>query len=143
MQTPNIHFLTTDIKSIAMVSDILNSNNIKITGHQQFLELLETVDLDEPTCLILDFEASQESRPNLLQKLEAHGIDWPTIVLLRRGDDRAAAQVMRQGAFAYVELPCQAEELLFSVKSALATLEPINESSSRDSWSEPSFYLQA
>ncbi len=143
MQAPNIHLLAIDIKSLANLSNILNSNNLKTTGHQQFLEFLETVDLDEPTCLILDFEASPEATPNLLQKLEAHGIDWPTIVLLRRGDDRAAAQVMRQGAFAYVELPCQAEELLITVKSALATLEPISESSSCDSWSEAPFYMQA
>ncbi len=143
MQSTNIHFLTTDIKSVGALSKILNSDNIKIIGHQTFSEFLDNVDLDEPTCLILDFEANVEAMPNLLQKLESHGIDWPTIVLLRRGDDRAAAQVMRQGAFAYVELPCQAEELLFSVKGALATLEPINDSSSRDSWSEPSFYLQA
>ncbi len=149
MQNPSVHIFTHDVDIRSSISNLLESNGLPVMRHQQFLELLDAVDLDEPTCLILDLEASLGATPTLLQKLEAHGIDWPTVIILRQGDDRAAAQAMRHGAFACVELPCRGEDLLATVKRALATLGPDGvgamgtDVSSRRVRSEPSFYMQA
>jgi PAS domain S-box-containing protein len=79
----------------------------------------ETADL-----LLLDLKLMDLPAPQLVERLRQEGRDFPFIVVTGHGDERTAADVMRQGALDYVMKDAGMLELLPSiVRRALTVVE--------------------
>lgn len=71
-------------------------------------------------CLILDIRMADMSGLELFDRLLARGCTMPAIFLTGHGDVPLAVQSLKKGAFDFIEKPCNDNELVDRVVSALA-----------------------
>jgi two-component system response regulator DctR len=71
-------------------------------------------------CLILDIRMADMSGLELFDRLLARGCTMPAIFLTGHGDVPLAVQSLKKGAFDFIEKPCNDNELVDRVISALA-----------------------
>lgn len=75
-----------------------------------------------PGCIFVDLGMPGMSGLDLLQQLRAAGCRWPVIVLTGEGSAVKAADAIRAGAFAFLEKPLRALEVLATARRAQAHL---------------------
>lgn len=88
-------------------------------GGQAFLDALPELG---PACLFVDLAMPGMSGIDLLQKLKAAGCHWPVIILTGQGSTVNAVDAMNAGAFAFLEKPLRALEVLAIACRAQAQL---------------------
>ena len=71
-------------------------------------------------CLVLDIRMADMSGLELFDRLLALGCNMPAIFLTGHGDVPLAVQSLKKGAFDFIEKPCNDNELVDRVISALA-----------------------
>lgn len=71
-------------------------------------------------CLVLDIRMADMSGIELFDRLLALGCSMPAIFLTGHGDVPLAVQSLKKGAFDFIEKPCNDNELVDRVISALA-----------------------
>lgn len=71
-------------------------------------------------CLVLDIRMADMSGLELFDHLLARGCTMPAIFLTGHGDVPLAVQSLKKGAFDFIEKPCNDNELVDRVISALA-----------------------
>jgi two-component system response regulator FixJ len=77
------------------------------------------------TCIVSDVRLPALSGLALQRKLKERGCTTPVILITGHGDIPMAVTAVRDGAFDFIEKPYNAEELIATIKSALATGEKI------------------
>jgi FixJ family two-component response regulator len=75
----------------------------------------------ETGCLITDIRMTGMSGLELQAKLNSDHCPIPTIFITAHGDEKMRMQVMRAGAVKFLTKPFEAETLLDSVRTALAS----------------------
>ena len=75
---------------------------------------------NEPGCLVLDIRMPNMSGVELQQHLIDHGALLPIIFVTGHGDIPLAVETMRKGAVDFIRKPYDDEELLSSIREALA-----------------------
>jgi FixJ family two-component response regulator len=75
----------------------------------------------ETGCLITDIRMPGMSGLELQTKLNSDHCPTPTIFITAHGDEKMRMQVMRAGAVKFLTKPFEAETLLDSVRTALAS----------------------
>lgn len=70
-------------------------------------------------CLVLDIRMHAMSGPELFSCLRARGCRLPTIFLTGHGDVPAAVSALKDGAFDFIEKPCDETQLLERIRQAL------------------------
>ena len=75
-----------------------------------------------PGCIFADLAMPGMSGLDLLQRLRAAGCRWPVIILTGLGSPVTAAEAIRAGAFAFLEKPPRALEVLATLRRAEAYL---------------------
>jgi FixJ family two-component response regulator len=77
--------------------------------------------VDETRCLILDVAMPGMSGPELQRELKQREKEIPIIFITGRKDETIRAQVLKQGAAAFLLKPFSEADLLAAIKSALQT----------------------
>lgn len=83
-------------------------------------EFLEAPYTDGLACLLLDLTLPGMSGAELQQELLQRGGDLPIIILTGHGDVPAAVRAMKRGAIDFLSKPVDNEQLLDSVRQAIA-----------------------
>jgi two-component system response regulator FixJ len=82
-----------------------------------FLDQLAGLDFG---CIVSDVRMPEITGLELLRRLKAQKIDWPTIMITGDGEVGLAAECIKSGAFDFIPKPYEADELLDAVGTALA-----------------------
>ncbi|MDR3401103.1 MAG: response regulator [Chthoniobacter sp.] len=107
-----------------LMVDGLRREGYEVEGFTSGDEALEWLSRESADLLVLDLKLGDLSAPLLVQRLHAQGRDFPFIIVTGHGDERTAAEVMKQGALDYVMKDAGMLELLPGiVRRALGIVE--------------------
>ena len=96
--------------------------NVRKIPHLAFLsaeEFLNAPKLDLPSCILLDLRMPGMSGHELLTKLAETNNRPPVIILTGHGSIETAVESMKQGAFEFLQKPCDSETLVAKINAAI------------------------
>ncbi len=99
---------------------LLQNEGFKIQSFADGRSFLEAVRLNEPACVILDFELPGSSGLAVLKELSNTKFGVPTIVMSGQSDIATAVAAMKNGALDFFEKPFPAAAMLDRVRDAVA-----------------------
>jgi FixJ family two-component response regulator len=76
-----------------------------------------------PGCLILDIRMPVISGLKLQERLDALGVNWPTVVISGHGDIEACRRAFRNGAMDFLSKPVDEQDLIEAIQKGHAELE--------------------
>lgn len=85
--------------------------------------VLEYLTPDFAGCILLDVRMPGMDGLEVQRRLRERGVSAPIILLTAYGDVSTAVRAMREGAFDFVEKPCEEENLVQRIDAALAHAE--------------------
>jgi len=106
-----------------LLTKYLEKNNYQVIEATNGKSALEALELNEPNLILCDFRLGDTDGTTLLQKIKEKHAHIPIIFITGYGDIKIAVEVMRLGAFDYVTKPLLPEEILLTIKKALAKSE--------------------
>jgi FixJ family two-component response regulator len=83
-------------------------------------EFLDSYDVSQPGCLILDVRMPAMSGLELQQQLNVRGAMIPVIFITGHGDIPMAVEAMQHGAFDFLQKPFRDQDLIDRLQKALA-----------------------
>ncbi|HTB69149.1 MAG TPA: response regulator transcription factor [Steroidobacteraceae bacterium] len=83
-------------------------------------EFLDSYDVDQPGCLVLDVRMPAMSGLELQQQLNVRGATIPVIFITGHGDIPMAVEAMQHGAFDFLQKPFRDQDLIDRLQKALA-----------------------
>jgi two-component system, LuxR family, response regulator FixJ len=83
-------------------------------------EFLDTYDVSQPGCLVLDVRMPAMSGLELQQQLNVRGAMIPVIFITGHGDIPMAVEAMQHGAFDFLQKPFRDQDLIDRLQKALA-----------------------
>jgi two-component system response regulator FixJ len=83
-------------------------------------EFLDSYDVDQPGCLVLDVRMPAMSGLELQQQLNVRGAMIPVIFITGHGDIPMAVEAMQHGAFDFLQKPFRDQDLIDRLQKALA-----------------------
>ena len=99
-------------------ASLLRANGFKAASFCTAAEFLNSPQLDEVGCLILDLHLPGMSGLELLRHLADENCKIPTICISADGTSGARQEVMRAGAVAFLSKPFSEDALLKSIRLA-------------------------
>jgi FixJ family two-component response regulator len=118
-----------DIPFIAIVDDddavrtstrrLISSAGFRAGGFASAEDFLQSSQLQDTACLIVDLRMPRMSGLELQQLLTTGDCPIPLIFITAHGDEETRAQAMRAGAVDFLDKPFADEVLLKAVKAAL------------------------
>ncbi len=109
------------------ISDLVLSMGLEVQSFAAAEEFMLAYAPGKPACLLLDVRMSGMSGMELLSKLADEDILLPTIMVTGHGDIPMATEALRMGAVDFVEKPFREQNLLTSIKRALASGEAVRD----------------
>lgn len=106
--------------SLSFLLDVQGMDPRLYDSATAFLEALPGL---EPGCIITDIRMPGLSGLELVQRLKDMKIDLPVIVITGHGDVALAVEAMKAGVMDFLEKPFSDDNLLASVKDALARMQ--------------------
>lgn len=103
--------------SLAFMLDCAGLNVRTFSSAGAFLEGMSDL---EPGCIVTDVRMPEISGIELLHRLKAAGARHRTIVITGHGDVQLAVEAMKAGAADFLEKPFEEDQLLRSIKAAIA-----------------------
>ena len=88
-------------------------------------EFLAQYDANQAGCLVLDVRMPEMSGLEVQQQLNRNGALLPVILMTGHGDIPMAVQAIKEGAFDFLEKPCDDQTLLDKVAHALTVAEGV------------------
>jgi FixJ family two-component response regulator len=82
-------------------------------------DFLQSYDQDQPGCLVLDIRIPEISGPQLFEILRQKNLQIPTIFLTGYGTVAMAVELMKMGAFDFLEKPVADQILLERIQQAI------------------------
>lgn len=107
-------------KSLAF---LLATMGFPVRVHESATGLLSVVSTAGKACLITDLKMPDMSGVELLEKLNAMGVNMPTVVITGHGDVAMAVAAMKAGAVDFIEKPFADDVLIDAVKRAANRLD--------------------
>jgi FixJ family two-component response regulator len=83
-------------------------------------EFLDSYDVSQPGCLVLDVRMPSMSGLELQQQLNVRGAMIPVIFITGHGDIPMAVEAMQHGAFDFLQKPFRDQDLIDRLQKALA-----------------------
>ena len=102
------------------LSQTLDLAGLKVTTLVDAKGLAERIDRDWPGVVVSDIRMPGVDGLQLLQQLHEQDPELPVLLITGHGDVPLAVQAMRAGAYDFLEKPFASEDLLESVRRALA-----------------------
>lgn len=104
---------------------LIESVNLSVEAFASAEHFLTAYHPDRPGCLLLDIRMPGMGGLRLLEHLRAQGTCLPIIVLTGHGDVPLAVQVLKMGAFDFIEKPAAQQQMLDRIRDALAADQAI------------------
>src|SRR5262249_30017834 len=97
---------------------LLSAQGIRTETYPSGREFLASFDPQRPGCVVLDLLLRGESGIDVLDHLRSRPLHPPVIVLTAHGSVPASVQVLRAGAFDFIEKPMRPATLLARIREA-------------------------
>ncbi|MFB0934316.1 MAG: response regulator, partial [Propionivibrio sp.] len=117
--TQYVHIVDDDEAIRDSLSWLLQSRNISCRTYASAESFLEAWDASFAGCLLLDIRMGEMSGNELFDRLVERGCKLPVIFLTGHGDVPLAVSTLKNGAFDFVEKPCNDNQLVDRVVEAL------------------------
>ena len=105
-------------------TSLLKSNGFRAEVFSSAEEFLESPNLLETKCLILDIQMPKMNGLELQRRLTAENRRIPIIFITAHEDQKIRNEAMRAGAVDFLTKPFSADALLHSIRSALQPANP-------------------
>ncbi len=105
------------------LSLLLRTVGIEVRGFASSDAFLRVIDTLSPGCLILDIRMPVISGLKLQEKLNARGVDWPTVVISGHGDIEACRRAFQNGAIDFLSKPVDEQDLIDAIQKGQRELD--------------------
>jgi FixJ family two-component response regulator len=103
---------------------LMTSMGFTIEAFSSALDFLTRANIRDTSCLIVDVHMPQMTGIELRRRLVDSGYAIPTILITAYPDESVRARAMADGVIGYLTKPCNSDELLRCVATALDRTEP-------------------
>jgi FixJ family two-component response regulator len=117
---PTIHVVDDDALFRTAIGRLLEASGYRIVLHESAEQLLASVTLTQPGCILLDVRMPGLSGPQLQNRLIELGNQLPIVFVTAHGDIPTSVQAIKTGAEDFLTKPVAKEKLLASIDRALA-----------------------
>lgn len=107
-------------RALGLLLSTVDIETVAFADPQAFLAQVPKL---EPGCLVLDIRMPVISGLKLQERLNALGIDWPTIVISGHGDIEACRRAFRNGAVDFLSKPIDEQDLIEAIQKGQEALE--------------------
>ncbi|MFN3801057.1 sigma-54-dependent transcriptional regulator [Belliella pelovolcani] len=122
-----------DLSYSRIIKTFLEKNGFHVFATDHIKEAIQIAKREEIDLIITDFRLPDGTGLELLTQYKSLNSNTPTILITNYADIRIAVKAMKMGAFEYITKPINPDELLLTVKDALKTPKPTEESSNPNS----------
>lgn len=98
---------------------LVSLKGLRAEGYSSAEDFLTQFDPQRSGCLVVDVKMSGMSGLDLLRKLNERRSHLPVVVITGYADVPMAVKAMQEGAFTFLEKPCQEQELWNAIHQAL------------------------
>lgn len=120
MLEPTVFIVDSDMEIQRALRRLLESVRLRVEAYATTQEFLESYDVSRPGCLILEVRMRGMSGLELFRRLRKDGRQIPVIFYTDHGDVPMAVQVIREGAFHFLEKKGSEQYLLDQTHAAIA-----------------------
>jgi two-component system response regulator DctR len=117
--TQHVYLVDDDEAIRDSLSWLLQSRNIDCLTYPSAEDFLDAWNSSFTGCILLDIRMNEMSGPELFDLLRQRGSTLPVIFLTGHGDVPMAVSTLKNGAFDFVEKPCNDNALVNRVLEAL------------------------
>ena len=128
-----IHIVDDDANVRDALSLLMFTADLEAQAFPTAEELLEVLDLERPSCILLDVRLPGLSGLDLLDHLFQRRSKAAVIVITGHGDVPMAVRAMKAGAFHFVQKPFDPEELLNVVEEAVRCVDELKDAEATNS----------
>ena len=121
---PCIHVIDDDESMRDSLEYLFDTVDMPARTYESAAAFLATVDEARGGCVVTDVRMPGMSGIELLRELKSRGRGLPVIVITGHGDVPLAVEAMREGAVDFLEKPFANDQLLASIRRALAQPAP-------------------
>lgn len=122
-QQPRVVIVDDDEAMRESLEFLLTTVGISVKGFASGEAVLDFLTPDFAGCMLLDVRMPGMDGLEVQRRLRDRGIDAPVILLTAYGDVSTAVRAMREGAFDFVEKPCDEDNLVERIDAALTQAE--------------------
>lgn len=108
-----------EIGILELVSAILRKRGFKVVTASDGTEALDIVAGGEPELVLLDYVMPGMNGFEVLSEIRERSPDVPVIIMTGRGSERIAVELMKAGAYDYIQKPFLVQDLAERVHKAL------------------------
>ena len=126
-----IYIVDDDAEVRSALSLLMSTAEIETRAFPTAEAFLEAVDLERPSCILLDVRLPGMSGLELLERLAQHRSTATAIMITGHGDVPMAVEAMKAGAFHFVEKPFDPEALLQCVQEAQQRVDELKDAQAR------------
>lgn len=109
-----------DMDICMLLQRYLSKNGFAVSLAYTGKAALESINNEIPDIILCDFRLEDMTGGELLEKVKSSNPEIPVIIMTGYSDVRTAVNIMKFGAFDYVTKPLLPEEILITLKKALA-----------------------
>lgn len=122
-----IHIVDDDANVRDALSLLMSTADLEAQAFPTAEEFLAAVDLEKPSCVLLDVRLSGLSGLDVLNHLAKQRSKAAVIVITGHSDVPMAVRAMKAGAYHFVQKPFDPEELLEVVEEALQYIDELKD----------------
>jgi len=128
-----VHIIDDDEAIRSSLRLLIKTSGLSSSTYSSAEELLETADLTQHGCLVVDVRMPGMSGLELQQHLNQHNYKIPLIIITGHGDIDMAVQAIKSGAHDFLEKPVDNEKLILRIHECLEQDENLkNETEEKD-----------
>ena len=102
------------------IGRLLRTSQMEVDAFATSIELFNAIERNPPNCIVLDLQMPGMDGIDVLRFLTECGIDIPTIVITAHDEPASRNRCIGAGAVAYLRKPLDGDELLRTIKEAVA-----------------------
>ena len=115
-----IYVVDDDVSVREAVESLIRSAGLRVRAFASAQEMLASLRMELPSCLVLDIQLPDISGFELQQELATKDIQIPIIFLTGHGDIPMSVRAIKAGALEFLTKPFDDEYLLEAIRSAIA-----------------------
>jgi two-component system, LuxR family, response regulator FixJ len=117
---PTVFIVDNDTPTLKSLEALMQSVRLRVEIYLLAEDFLRNYDSSRPGCLILGVRLPRVSGLEVHKQLRREGNHIPVIFLTQHGDVATAVTAMREGAFDFLQKPCNDQYLVDRVQAAIA-----------------------
>jgi FixJ family two-component response regulator len=111
------------------IGRLLRTSQMEVDAFATSIELFNAIERQPPNCIVLDLQMPGMDGIDVLRFLSQCGVHIPTIVITAHDEAATRNRCLGAGAVAYLRKPLDGDELLKTIKDAVAHANPLGPTS--------------